>query len=170
MICSASYKKGMVSLGEADALFRLEWLDRPIALELAVGEFAGEAASRLQGRGRLDEVRIVEGSPVRETELSRQIAGLLEDAIHERMKGESGQVYGVEGEVRKLEKDKVVLRVALRVGKKRVALGGKSHPSGAFRRGRGGDGEGASSGRHLVVRRHDLGGLGAVGAGPSEGA
>ena len=128
--CSASALQGSVSLGRAPVSFSLGWLNEPIALELAVGEFAGAVMRRMHGGGRVGTVKI-EDAVSGETGLSRHIAGSLEDAVHERMGSYGGtrpvgteeDAYAVVGEIQVLDRRKAVLRVAMQVGKRRVRLG-----------------------------------------------
>ena len=128
--CSASALKGGVSLGRASVSFSLGWLNEPIALELAVGEFAGAAMRRMRRGGRVGTVKI-EDAVSGETRLSRHIAASLEDAVHERMGSFGGtrpvgtgeEAYAVVGEIQVLDRRKAVLRVAMQIGNRRVRLG-----------------------------------------------
>ena len=119
-------------MGGAQVSFRLEWLNEPVALELAVRSFAGAVVRQMRGRGTLDAVSIVNRG-TGERRICRSMLGLLEDAIHERIRsysgarpvgtGEAEDVYGVEGEVQVRGQWRAILRVAIRVGKRRVGLG-----------------------------------------------
>ena len=124
--CSAVDITNSASVGQAAAFFRLEWLNRPIALDFAVGRIAGDIAARVGSADSAGRIRvvIVHSESRDESNLSNYIAGLLADAIHERIKiptdwiavgTESGgdARHRLDGEVRRFE-DRLVLRVVHR--------------------------------------------------------
>ena len=119
--CSAVDINDGASLGRASAAFELEWLNEPVALELAVGSIIGELL-RMMKPGAVGKVRIVDLSAGgEESGLSRYIGGLVNDTMHRRIGsgpgwravgGTSGaEAYGLEGEVQILDERKLVLRV-----------------------------------------------------------
>ena len=90
--CSASdLERQGVSLGRAPVSFSLGWLNEPIALELAVREFAGAVGAADAGRRTVGTVKIADANSKVGTRLSRHIAGSLEDAVHERMGSYAGR-------------------------------------------------------------------------------
>ena len=132
MSCSANDINDNVSLGRASALFALEWLNTPIALELAVGYIAEELAARLPGAtlDTADKPHIVGPEGGGNSALSSHIAGLLEDAVAARIAdpgrwrpvgGEGGEApWRLEGTIELLEGDALVLRVAAHSGDRRL--------------------------------------------------
>ena len=79
--CSAVDMTDGARIGGASASFRLEWLNRPIALEFAVRSIAAEIAARMEEPGGTGEIRIVGREPDGAARLSKYIAELLEDAV-----------------------------------------------------------------------------------------
>ena len=131
--CSASDfgEKGKgVSLGDAEVSFKLEWLDRPVALELAVRSFASAVVQQMKGSDRLEKTRVVDVDTGQEM---RFVATMLEDAIHKRIRNYRGRravgtgkaeaaAYRVEGEIWR-QQGKTVLRVVIQVGERRIHMG-----------------------------------------------
>ena len=124
--CSAVDVTDGTSVGQAAAFFRLEWLNRPIALDFAIGRIAGDIAARIGSADRAGRIRVavVHADSGEESSLSNFIAGSLADAIHERVRipadwiavgtGGGGDVrHRLDGEVRQLD-DRLVLRVVHR--------------------------------------------------------
>ena len=128
--CTASDITDGASLGRASAAFELDWLNEPVALDLAVGSIAGEILRGLKP-GAVGEVRIADLSAGgEESGLSRYIGGLVEDAMHRRIRSavgwrsvggaSEGAAYGIEGEIQKLDERKLVLRVWVHLEGKRL--------------------------------------------------
>ena len=127
--CSAVDITDGVTLGRAPASFELDWLNEPVALELAVGSIAGELLRRVKP-GVMGRVRIVDVSTGgEESGLSRYIGGMLDEAVHRRMSNAQGwravggtseeAVYRLEGEIQELDERKLILRVAVHLGGQR---------------------------------------------------
>ena len=128
--CTASDITDGASLGRASAAFELDWLNEPVALDLAVGSIAGEILRGLKP-GAVGKVRIADLSAGgEESGLSRYIGGLVEDAMHRRIRSavgwravggaSEGAAYGIEGEIQKLDERKLVLRVWVHLEGKRL--------------------------------------------------
>ena len=128
--CTASDITDGASLGRASAAFELDWLNEPVALDLAVGSIAGEILRGLKP-GAVGKVRIADLSAGgEESGLSRYIGGLVEDAMHRRIRSavgwravggaSEGTAYGIEGEIQKLDERRLVLRVWVHLEGKRL--------------------------------------------------
>ena len=119
-----------VSLGRASASFQLEWLNEPIALDLAIGSIAGVIVGRMKDPGIFGRPRVVDRRTEGESLFARHVAGALEVAIDEKMKesrawrsvgaGDVEAEYRLEGEVRELDKWKLELRVAVFLDDRRL--------------------------------------------------
>ena len=129
--CSArDIQRDGASLGRATASFRLDWLNRPIALDLAVGSIAGAVVGRMKEPGVLGRPRIVDHRTGDESLLSTHVAGALEVAVDEQMRtsralrpvgaGESESEYRLEGQVRALDETRLELFVSVHLGDRRL--------------------------------------------------
>ena len=129
--CSArDIQRDGASLGRATASFRLDWLNRPIALDLAVGSIAGAVVGRMKEPGALGRPRIVDHRTGGESPLATHVAGALEVAIDEQMRtsrawrpvgaGESESEYRLEGQVRALDEIRLELRVSVHLDDRRL--------------------------------------------------
>ena len=127
--CSAVDITDSASLGRASAAFELGWLNEPVALELAVGSIVGEILRTLKP-GAVGRVQIADQSAGGgESGLSSYIGGLVDDAMHRRLRSRPGwravggtggaEAYGLEGEVQRLDERKLVLRVWVNLGGRR---------------------------------------------------
>ena len=123
--CSALDITDGASLGRASTAFELEWLNEPVALELAVGSVTGEILRTVKP-GAVGKVRIVDtAAGGEESPLSRYIGGLLGDAMHRRIRtgpgwrvvdgSNQGAPHDFEGEVQILDDRKLVLRVVVKL-------------------------------------------------------
>ena len=130
IMCSANDLNDGVSLGRASASFRLDWLNEPIALDLAIGSIAGAAVGRMEVPGAFGRPRIVDHRTGGESLLAKHVAGALEAAIDEKMKesraprpigaDDDAAEYRLEGEIRALDERKLGLRVAVFLDDRRL--------------------------------------------------
>ncbi|MDE0058153.1 MAG: ankyrin repeat domain-containing protein [Defluviicoccus sp.] len=113
--CNATDIRDGGALASASASFALDWLERPIALNLAVGEIAQDVARRVGDSARLENVRIVDGATGEETGLSKHVAGSLEYAIGRTVGGGGGAGFRLEGTLGKTgsRDGRLLLRVRL---------------------------------------------------------
>ncbi|MDE0058150.1 MAG: ankyrin repeat domain-containing protein [Defluviicoccus sp.] len=88
--CSAVDMTDSARIGGAAASFRLEWLNRPVALEFGVRSIAAEIVAGMEKPGGTGEIRIAGGGHVGTSRLSKHVAELLEDAIAERARARIG--------------------------------------------------------------------------------
>ena len=83
--CSAVDMTDGARIGGAAAAFRLEWLNRPVALEFAVRSVAAEIVAGMEKPEGTGEIRIGDASP-----LSKHVAEMLGDAIAQRVRAGIG--------------------------------------------------------------------------------
>ena len=126
--CKATDIRDGRALASPSASFALDWLNRPIALDLAVGLIARDVTRRVGGAARLEEVRIVDGRTDGETGLSRHVAGSLEHSIGRQTgvpgAGGDGSAFRLEGDIGKtgFRDGRLLLRVRLSFGDGRSRL------------------------------------------------
>ena len=129
--CSArDVQRDAGSVGRSAASFRLEWLKRPIALDLAIGSVAGAMVGRMKEPGVLGPPRVVDRRTGGETDLSKHVAGALEVAVDEQMRasrawrpvgaGESEAEYQLEGQLQALGETRLELRVSVYLDDRRL--------------------------------------------------
>ena len=63
--------------GRATAVFDMDWLGAPLAMEQALDAVAGEVVAGLRGTGRVGEIKIVDYRTGRDTPLAKSIARAL---------------------------------------------------------------------------------------------
>ncbi|MDE0058141.1 MAG: ankyrin repeat domain-containing protein [Defluviicoccus sp.] len=124
--CKATDIRDGRALASSSASFALGWLNRPIALDLAVGLIARDIAQRVGDTARLEDVRIVDGRTGGETGLSKHVAGSLEHSIGRHMgaTGGGGAGFRLEGTIGKsgAQDGRLLLRVRLSFGDGRSLL------------------------------------------------
>ncbi|MCY4550797.1 MAG: hypothetical protein OXC28_20735, partial [Defluviicoccus sp.] len=126
--CNATGIRGGRSLASSSAAFDLAWVNRPIALNLAVGSIARGIASHVGSSGGLSGLRIVDGRTGKETGPSKHVANALEQSIdrHVRVdRGAAGQAaFRLEGEIRDMGSGDgpLLLSVRLFAGNRRLRL------------------------------------------------
>ncbi|MCY4546850.1 MAG: hypothetical protein OXC28_00665, partial [Defluviicoccus sp.] len=123
--CKATDLRDSRSLAASSAVFDLAWVNQPIALNLAVGEIARDAARRVGDAARLEQVRVVDGGTGRETDLSKHVAGSLEHSIGRLAGvGGAGAAFRLEGTIGKtgFPDGRLLLRVRLSFGDGRSLL------------------------------------------------
>ena len=126
--CKATDIRDGRALASPSASFALDWLNRPIALDLAVGSIARDIASHIGRTGRLAGLRIVDGRTDKASGLSRYVANALEHSIDRHMRVDQGAVgraeFRVDGEILEAGsgRERLLLNVRLFSGDERLQL------------------------------------------------
>ena len=101
--------------GRATAVFDMDWLGVPLALEQALDAVAGEVVAGLRGTGRVGEIKIVDYRTGRDTPLAKSIARALRVRVARQNAQRRGAKEGeakhrLEGGIERWD-DKLVLSV-----------------------------------------------------------